>query len=427
MRIGIIGGSIGGLAAARELLETGADVRVFERSPGLLRDRGAGIGLDPPALAHLQANDLLDGYLFKHHHDYLAGDDSLLWRADGAMATTCWDVLYRGLRARVPDAVYEGGVSLVALEPAEGGTLVRFSDGRATRFDLLVCADGVDSTARRLLFPELAPEFAGYVAVRGLIDEAEVSAAALGEIWDDYQNHLIRYLVPGGHVIMYLVPGPGAGGEGLKVGKRRLNWVWYVNMTAAELAAAQVDRTGETRRLSIPPGLMSEALWRAHLARARRLFPGRFMAVLEATKAPFQQVIHSFLAPRLTAPSLALIGDAAHLCRPHVGSGSSLAIQDAVALARAVAAAGGDVAAALRAFEAERLPLVSAMVRLSIRMGEAHQGREIEWTDKDQAWIARWWQAMMADDQIYFSAREGGEDSAREGGGEKAREGGEDA
>ena len=51
------------------------------------------------------------------------------------------------------------------------------------------------------------------------------------------------------------------------------------------------------------------------------------------------------------------------------------------------------------------------MVRLSVRMGEAHQGREIDWNGKDQAWTARWWQAMMADDQIYFSAREGGEDA----------------
>ena len=407
MRIGIIGGSIGGLAAARELAALGAEVRIFERSPGVLRDRGAGIGLDPAALAHLLEHDLLDGYLAKDWHDYMAGDDRILWRAPGAMATTCWDVLYRGLRAAVANASYEGGISLVDLAAGGETTLAMLSDGREERFDLLVCADGVDSQARRILYPGVAPDFAGYVAVRGLIDEADVPVDALGDVWESYQGDLVRYLVPGGHVIMYMVPGPGR--EGLAPGKRRLNWVWYVNMTAAELAAAQTDRHGETRRLSIPPGMLAPAMWAGHLARARGLFSGAFMTVLEATRAPFQRVIHAFMAPRLTAPGLALIGDAAHLCRPHVGSGSSLAIMDAVALARAVAANGDDVGAALADFEAERLPAVSAMVALSIRMGEAHQGREIDWATRDKGWIEGWWGAMMAGDRIYFDVGKGEE------------------
>ncbi len=128
----------------------------------------------------------------------------------------------------------------------------------------------------------------------------------------------------------------------------------------------RLPATRSNQQLSgwILPPLVIRAFWahwdmRVSGPAARGLFPGRFMAVLEATKAPFQQVIHSFLAPRLTAPGLALIGDAAHLCRPHVASGSSLAIQDAVALARVVGAAGGSGETALGAFEAERLPLAS--------------------------------------------------------------------
>ena len=113
------------------------------------------------------------------------------------------------------------------------------------------------------------------------------------------------------------------------------------------------------------------------------------------------------MAPRLVDRRLALIGDAAHLCRPHVGSGSSLAIADAVALGEAVAAHGEDVSAALAAFEAERLATVAAMVELSVRMGEAHQGREVDWSRMTTARVEAWWAAMMAGGGIYFDARAG--------------------
>ena len=409
MRIGIIGGSIGGLAAARELRRLGAEVRVFERSPGVLRDRGAGIGLDAPTLSYLLANGLLDGHLEKTRHAFLAGDDRILWSAPGAMAATCWDVLYRGFRRELPDHCYAGGVTLRALETDDAGATALLSDGRRERFDLLVCADGVDSRARQILHPEMAPAFAGYVAVRGLIDEAALPGDVRGEIRELYVDALVRYLVPGGHVILYMVPGPDPAAGGLAPGGRRLNWVWYVNLSPAELEAALTDRDGRRRRLSVPPGMMAPVAWAGFLARGRELFTGAFAAVMEATARPFQQAIYSFMAPRLVDRRLALIGDAAHLCRPHVGSGSSLAIADAVALGEAVAAHGEDVSAALAAFEAERLATVAAMVELSVRMGEAHQGREVDWSRMTTARVEAWWAAMMAGGGIYFDARAGEE------------------
>ena len=54
-RVGIIGGSIAGCAAAIALERLGCDVRVFECSSGVLRDRGSGIAI-PLALR----DDLID-------------------------------------------------------------------------------------------------------------------------------------------------------------------------------------------------------------------------------------------------------------------------------------------------------------------------------------------------------------------------------
>jgi 2-polyprenyl-6-methoxyphenol hydroxylase-like FAD-dependent oxidoreductase len=58
----------------------------------------------------------------------------------------------------------------------------------------------------------------------------------------------------------------------------------------------------------------------------------------------------------MTCGAVALIGDAAFVARPHVGAGVYKAVGDAHALAHAMGD-GGDIAASLRRFEAERLPI----------------------------------------------------------------------
>ena len=44
LRIGVVGGSISGCAAAIEMSRAGYEVTVFERSAKALKGRGAGIG-----------------------------------------------------------------------------------------------------------------------------------------------------------------------------------------------------------------------------------------------------------------------------------------------------------------------------------------------------------------------------------------------
>jgi anthraniloyl-CoA monooxygenase len=66
---------------------------------------------------------------------------------------------------------------------------------------------------------------------------------------------------------------------------------------------------------------------------------------------------------RWSAGNIALIGDAAHTAHFSVGSGTKLAMEDAIALADALAATPGDVPAALHAYEAARRPEVEALQR----------------------------------------------------------------
>ncbi|MFT5393383.1 MAG: 2,6-dihydroxypyridine 3-monooxygenase [Gammaproteobacteria bacterium] len=405
MRVGIIGGSIAGLCAAHELLKVGADVHVFERSTGALEDRGAGIGLDPSTLNYLIENDALDGYLMKDTHTVLGGDDQMLWRVPGEFASTCWDLLYAGLRRQVPDERYTSGANLEQLELSSRSVTATFTGRGRHEFDLVVCADGADSQGRQLLFPDAQPQFAGYVAVRGLVEESALGGLTANDVWPIYEEALIRYLVPKSHVIMYMVPGRDIQNEGLKPGSRRLNWVWYVNVPEQELASLTTDREGNSRRLSMPPGMMSDTNRASLLSLAEDLFPGTFLEVIKATPAMFQQTIYSCMPPAISSGRVCLVGDAAHLCRPHVGSGSSLAIADGVALAQAVEKHGDRVETALSDWGKERYPAVSAMVELSRHLGEGHQVRPHDWGAMSREQFEQWWAGMMQGKWVYFDAR----------------------
>ena len=99
-RVGIIGGSIAGCATAIALERLGCDVQVFERSRGVLRDRGSGIAI-PITLR----DELIDaGYLpagYPHcrvsHRWWILADGTssgrLLWTQPAPAAHNNWGVL----------------------------------------------------------------------------------------------------------------------------------------------------------------------------------------------------------------------------------------------------------------------------------------------------------------------------------------------
>ena len=90
-------------------------------------------------------------------------------------------------------------------------------------------------------------------------------------------------------------------------------------------------------------------------AAAERLLAPQFRAIVRLIDEPILQPIYDLESPRLAFGRVAIIGDAAFVARPHVAAGVSKAADDAAALARALD--GDDVEAALRRFEAERLPV----------------------------------------------------------------------
>ena len=184
LRVGIIGGSIAGCTTAIELLRSGCEVTLLERTGDTLKDRGAGIGVPPSVMDTFIARDLVDadtpfftGQAFtriwrtekERRYGYLA------WDQPANLALLNWGGLYRNLRKRVPDGVYHSGQRAVALhQRPDGPVRVELADGSTDEFDVVVCADGYTSLGRRTLFPEIALRYAGYVLWRGFLREEEL-------------------------------------------------------------------------------------------------------------------------------------------------------------------------------------------------------------------------------------------------------------
>ena len=74
----------------------------------------------------------------------------------------------------LPAQTYRLGKKLVRVEQDGAGVIAIFADGTRERGDLLVGADGVRSTVRAQFLPDVQPVYAGYVAWRASIDEADV-------------------------------------------------------------------------------------------------------------------------------------------------------------------------------------------------------------------------------------------------------------
>ncbi len=194
------------------------------------------------------------------------------------------------------------------------------------------------------------PRYAGYVAWRGVVSEAEADTSLL-QIFDD---HFTFQQMRHSHILCYLIP--GANGEKER-GQRRLNWVWYWNVPETDLAAVITDRTGKLRDFSLPSGEVRADVLRAQDAVAHELLNPQFRELWTATREPFIQPILDLAVPRMVFGRTVLVGDAAFIPRPHTAASTSKAASNATTLGRAITQYAGDIDAALGQWEPTQLAL----------------------------------------------------------------------
>ncbi|MEU6568783.1 flavin-dependent oxidoreductase [Streptomyces parvulus] len=366
MTIVIAGAGIGGLTTALGLYEAGIDdVRVLESVPEL-RPLGVGLNILPNAVRELAELELLDELLESAVPtgalEYRNRHGQLIWREPrGTAAGYRWPqlsvhrgrlqaVLARAVRRRLgPGAVVTDARVERFADRADGRVDVHVrhpeAKGRSvTTADALIGADGIRSAVRAQLYPdEGPPPWNGLVVWRGTALAPPFLDGRTMIIAGDDRRRAVVYPMS--------EPEGGAGGPVL------MNW--------AVARAADPDAAFEAADWNRPVPPDSFLHHFADLAFAWLDIPALVRSAQESYVYP---MVDRDPLPRWTHGAVTLLGDAAHAMYPMGSNGATQSIVDARVLARELALADTP-AAALSAYEAERLPALTRVQASARRRG----------------------------------------------------------
>jgi 2-polyprenyl-6-methoxyphenol hydroxylase-like FAD-dependent oxidoreductase len=360
----VIGGSLGGLIVVHLLRATGWDAVVFERNDEELASRGVGLGTHPQLIGILRRAgvdfDETMG-ITPTRAVCLDRNGKIIIERPTGRTLSGWSRLYRALLDALPPSTYRLGKRLVRVaQDADRATAI-FADGTSDSGDLLVGADGIRSGVRAQFLPDIEPRYAGYVAWRASIDEADVPLA----LWEEMVGLYAFCLPEGEQVISYAVPGRD---NDTAVGRRAYNIVWYRPADRAALIDMCTDAQGRHHAAGIPPPLIRPDVVSRVKADASRLLAPQ-VAQIFARSAPFFQPIYDLASPQIVFGRVALAGDAAFVARPHAGAGTTKAALDAACLADSIRDSGGDLARGLARYQRMQLPFGRALVDVNSAEG----------------------------------------------------------
>jgi 2-polyprenyl-6-methoxyphenol hydroxylase-like FAD-dependent oxidoreductase len=387
----IIGGSIGGLFAGLLLRRIGWDVSIFERNGIELGSRGAGI------VTHSVLLDLLafatgsraDIGITVSGRAVLAVDGSTVCENHHPQTLASWDQVWLRLHTAA-QSFYHFDHKLESVESKRNGVEAIFANGTRHQADILIAADGIQSMVRRMLMPEVAPAYAGYIAWRGLVDAADLSDAAK----DALLGRFAFCLPPSEQMLGYPVD---AGSKG----ELRYNYVWY-RPADTEYALPRLlrDKNGIAHTGGIPPDqIHPDVLAEMRNAAAALLAPA-FSEVVHKTRQPLLQPIVDLQVPSMRKGRVVLLGDAAFVARPHVGMGVTKAAVDAAALVRNLegnSTTAADLDTSLEAYSFERVTEGQRIIRRARHLGAYMQAQLLSDDERLQANLHRSPQAIMVE------------------------------
>jgi salicylate hydroxylase len=362
LRAVIVGGGIGGTAAAVALARAGIDVRVYEQAQQLA-EVGAGVSLAPNGLRMLEklgVGDgierlgarhlstelrLSDGRPARHepHQFARAGRNVGIHRAD----------LLGLLVAELPPGTVRTGHQCTGLHQDAEGAVASFANGTTATADILIGADGIHSVLQGSVVTPAEPVFSGVVAYRGLVPRVGGCPADTMRMWVGESKHFLVFPVRAG---------------------RLLNYVGFVqsDTSVRESWSAPGDR----------------AALAGHFAGWDPVIGEVIAAVSKPGGSGFQWGMYDRAPlPRWSSGRLTLLGDAAHPMLPHLGQGVNQALEDAVALATLLSAVttSAGVTRALAAYEELRRGRTARVQLGSRRNGAGYDSSGSQLTDR--RWI----------------------------------------
>jgi salicylate hydroxylase len=356
LRIAIVGGGIGGLAAARFLHRAGLAATVYEQAAEL-REAGAGIVVAPNMVRALQTiglADALPGFAVRLEAawEFRRWDDGRVLsvqpmgeECERLYGAHCYvahraDLLALLQHAALPPALRLDH-RLVEVRQDADEVVLRFASraGAVTEVvaDVAIGADGIHSALRSAVAPEVAARFSGLCAFRCLVPAERAPDIALRPVqslWLGPGHHFVHYPISAGRLVNVVAFAPAG------------DWrteSWTADGDVADLAAEYAGWDPRVRQL-----------------------------IASATTTKRWAIYDRDPLARWTSGRIALLGDAAHAMLPFFAQGAAQALEDAVVLAGCLRdAAPATAAAALARYAALRQPRAHQVQLLS-------RGREVQ-------------------------------------------------
>ncbi len=341
LKIAIVGAGYAGAATAKALSLLGADVTVYEQA-SRIREVGAGIGLRPATMHRFRQWGIFDAIAKvsspSDYFEILTSTDEPIMKENwpevpGDTADTKTHLIHRGdfidaLLGVLPAGMVRLGHKLEQIDDRGDRSVLTFANGETVDADLVVGADGIRSVVREQLFSDKAPVFSGEHAYRVVISADD----AHGLVVDD---NLRMYVGKGAKV--YLLP------------------LRHRNQVSFDITALN------------PDGTWAPIITRADLVASVEGFDERIVSIareLNLDTVSIRAVYDIDPVDTWHSESVVLVGDAAHSMLHHQGQGANSAIEDAGALADALAQAD-TVHDALALYQANRKPVTDELQRIS--------------------------------------------------------------
>jgi salicylate hydroxylase len=386
LQIAVVGGGIGGFAAAGFLLRAGFAVTIYEQA-AQLGEVGAGVVVSPNAVRLIRKLGVIDrfladaveietGWQFRRWQDgrILSSED--MSRCERLFGERSYFVHRADLLDSLRRAFGSGQLRLdarcVDLAERDDGVELRFADGSRAQADIVIGADGVHSVVRGFVTTPSPPQYSGLCAFRSLVSAdvaPEFARRPVHTLWLGPDHHLVHYPVSAGRQINIVAFAPAGN-------YRRESW-------SAEASAEEF--------------LCEFEGWDPRLIELVRLAerPGRW-ALLD--RPPLD---------RWCRGRVVLLGDAAHPMYPFFAQGAVQAIEDAASLAMCIEAHAGDPEKALEAYQTIRTPRAARIQQMSharkdinhLPDGPGQQKRDADLAAADALARSAWLYAYDAEEE----------------------------
>ena len=350
-KILIAGAGIGGLCAAIALAKRGFRAEVFEQAAAF-SEVGAGLQLSPNAmqvLNELGLSEQLSAHSFsplnatmRHYQsgaEYLSL--ALAERCKSRYGAEYLHIHRADLQHVLHQSALERGVKITlnaqvsAYQQAASEVELSLSNGDSIHGDVLLGADGIRSNIHTQMLGQTPAQFTGQVAWRGTVPADRLPKALVkpnANLWVGPGRHFVSYYLRGGSLVNFVAV------------EERTNWTkesWHERGDIQQLRGAF-------------------SCWHPEVTEVLAAADECFLWAL-FDRPPL---------PKWVDGKVALMGDACHPMLPFLAQGAAMAIEDAYVLA-AMLARYSDTAAALQAYQTQRLPRTSktqGMARANARL-----------------------------------------------------------